>query len=157
MHSDVLLVDIIPTEAKRQMLRRNSKRFKRRMLYSPMGINGHTTIDLVTMDLLEIHLVVFLEVDSTSILRIYLEAISFLDSLEVAVAEQEIDEVRISSYVIASTWQLSLQVAKNQSNSIYLQSVQPATALERKMVRQRHAQIVRDRDAFVFANKLAHS
>jgi hypothetical protein len=84
-------------------------------------------------------------------------AISFLDFLEVAVDDQEIDEVRISSYVTALIWQQSSLVAKNQSNSIFRQSVQPVTALERKMVRQRHAQIVRDKDAFVFANKLAHS
>jgi hypothetical protein len=71
MHSDDWPEDIILIEAKRLMQKRNSKRFKRHTLSSPTQINGHTTIGLVTMDLLEIHLVAFQEVDSTSTSRIY--------------------------------------------------------------------------------------
>jgi hypothetical protein len=106
MHSGDWLDVIILTEVKRLMLKRNSKKFRRRMPSYLMVKSGHITIVLVTIVLLEIHSVGFLGEDSISILKIYLVVISFLDFSVEVVADHENEGAPTSLYVIASIWQL---------------------------------------------------
>ena len=103
MHSDDSLDAITQTEAKSQMLRTNSRKFRRLTLFSRIQTSEHTTIDSVMTDLLEIRSEAFLEADSTSTLRIFSVEISSLDSLVVVVAVGNVVALTFS-FVTASNW-----------------------------------------------------
>ena len=104
MHSENSLDAITQIEAKNPMLRINSRKFRRLTLFSRIQTSVPTTIDLVMIVPLEIPVEAFLEADSTSISRIFLEVISFLDSLVVAVVAAESVAALTSSFVTASNW-----------------------------------------------------
>ena len=104
MHSDDSLDAITQTEAKSQMLRTNSRKFRRLTLFSRIQTSVLTTIDSVMTVLLGIPLEASLEADSTSILRISSVEISFRDSLVVVVVAAENVVALIFLFVTASNW-----------------------------------------------------